>query len=202
MTPRRRLLLAAGLLALVAVIGLFKYLGLFAPADALAMRIVAHLRGMPGADGATWLSVWLAELGDGGARLYIALLAGLFLASAGRPRAMLWLLTAVVGMMILNALMKLVFLAPRPDVLEHLALTSGHSYPSGHAAGAMTLWGGIALLCRAPLATLFCLAMILATGFSRVWLGVHWPSDVLGGWIEGTAGLLAMSLILPSRQEG
>jgi len=190
---------ALALLALVVLIGLAKPGGLLQPLDRAAMSAVGHLRALPGADWITSASLLLARLGEGGGRVYIALVIGLFLAHAGRPRAMLWLLGTVAAMVPLNGLMKLAFLAPRPDLLAHLATVTSSSYPSGHAAGAMTLWGAVALLCRQPPIRLLCLAMILATGFSRVWLGVHWPSDVIGGWIEGMAWLLAMSLLLPAR---
>jgi len=200
--PRMRIRLALALIALVLLIGLAKTAGLFAPADMAAMHLMARLHAWPGADLATQASLGLAALGKGSARLYIALVAGLFLAFAGRPRAMLWLLGAVLLMMIVNQLLKTGFAIPRPDLPEALAMAAGHSYPSGHAMGAMTLWGAIALVGRMRWLTAVCALMILATGLSRVWLGVHWPSDVAGGWLEGAAGLLLLSLILPARTEG
>jgi len=193
---RRRLLGALSLAMLVGAIGLAQPLGLLAPLDRLAMKIVAHLRWWPFADYITALARLLDRAGAGGARIGMACLVALFLAYASRPRAVLWLLVATAGMALLNPLVKLLFLAPRPDLVEPLIVVSSPSFPSGHAAGAMALYGALALLGRSTVLWLACAAMIVATGASRVWLGVHWPSDVLGGWAEGTAWLLMLSFWL------
>lgn len=196
MSRSGRLALVTGLIALVAAIGLLQPTGLFAGIDTLAMRIVARLRQWPGADLATATAYRLDAIGKGGGRLFIALVIALFLARAGRPRAVIWLLASVAAMMAINALVKLVFAAPRPDAIEPLLIVTSHGFPSGHAAGAMTLFGAIALLWRSQALTGFCAAMILATGLSRVWLGVHWPSDIMGGWIAGAAWLLLTAPLL------
>lgn len=198
LTVRRRLALALLLAALVAGIGLAQPAGLLAPADRLAMKIIAHLRWLPVADWMTSFSLWLDRLGTGGARLGITFIVALFLARASRPAALLWLIVASCTIMLINPLVKALFLAPRPTVIEHLAVATGHSFPSGHAAGAMALCGALALLSRSPALQLICAGLIVATGLSRVWLGVHWPSDVIGGWAEGAAWLLVMSLWLPA----
>lgn len=202
LTARRRLLLALLLAGLVGVIGLLQPTGLFVPADQLAMKIVKHLRWVPGAEFVTGVSLWLDRLGSGGARIGIALGLALFLVRAGRSGAVLWLIVTVSAMTLINPLVKLLFLAPRPIVIEHLVEVTSNSFPSGHAAGAMTLYGAIALLSRAPAIQLICVGIIIVTGLSRVWLGVHWPSDVIGGWAEGAAWLLILSLWLPSDETG
>lgn len=200
MSRRSRLALVIGLAALVAAIGLLQPTGLFAGIDTLAMRIVEHMRQWPGAELVTALAYRLDTLGKGGGRIFIALVIALFLARAGRPRAVIWLLASVAAMMAINALVKLAFAAPRPDAIEPLLAVTSHSFPSGHAAGAMTLFGAIALLWPSRALSAFCAAMILATGLSRVWLGVHWPSDVMGGWIAGAAWLLLMAPLSASRR--
>lgn len=200
LSVRRRLLLALLLLACVAAIGLVQPLGLLAPVDRLAMKIVAHLRWWPIADYVTAIARLLDRAGEGGARIGIACLAALVLAYASRPAAMLWLLVATTGVALINPLVKLLFLAPRPAMVDHLVTVSSTSFPSGHAAGAMTLYGALALLSRSPALGLVCGGLIVATGASRVWLGVHWPTDVVGGWAEGAAWLLILSVWLPTRE--
>lgn len=199
MRPRQRLILAITLFALVIGIGLLKQAGIAAPIDEFGIRFVGFLRRLPGAGLVSTLSVWLHWWGAAGGRMFIALTLCMFLARAGRSDEVGWLLLVVAGMMALNSMVKLAFAVQRPiGVFPMDILEASYSFPSGHAAGAMTLYGAIATLTRLRLVHLFCLAMILATGASRVWLGVHWPSDVAGGWIEGAAWLLVMSLMLPT----
>lgn len=199
--PRRPLILAAALFGVVLLIGLSQQYSLVAPVDQLGLRIVGKLHGLPGAGLLTRLAVWLDRIGESGGRLFLVLALGLFLARAGRPRAMIWLMVAVGGVSLINPALKELFAAPRPFAfalpLPHMA--SGYSFPSGHAAGGMALYGAIAVLWPNRKTQLACATMILAMGASRCWLGVHWPTDVLAGWIEGLAWLLAASTVVAPR---
>ncbi len=109
--------------------------------------------------------------------------------------AALLVVAAVGGGMLLSTLLKLGFERPRPDLVPHAARVYTASFPSGHAMlSAVTYLTLGALLARVQpsrrLKTfLICLAVVLTIfiGASRVYLGVHWPSDVLAGWCVGAA---------------
>ena len=89
----------------------------------------------------------------------------------------------------------------RPDYEGHLVPVETFAFPSGHAANATLVWLCLALLVpRRPrtrlLAVWAAVWLALAVGATRVMLGVHWPSDVIGGWAFGlfwTLGLLRLS---------
>lgn len=87
----------------------------------------------------------------------------------------------------------------RPDVNEHLVVVTNPSFPSGHAAGSMIVYLTVALALfggtrwKWPAVTA-ALALSFAVGLSRNILGVHWPSDVVGGW---AFGLLWVLVALP-----
>ena len=112
--------------------------------------------------------------------------------------ALALVLVATLGGEGLNLLLKGLFDRPRPDLALHLAQVNSPSFPSGHAMESAVIYFTLAaLLARLvqprPLKLYFLgLAAFLSflVGFSRVYLGVHYPSDVLAGWTAGLAWAL------------
>ncbi|WP_336970933.1 phosphatase PAP2 family protein [Sphingobium aromaticiconvertens] len=129
-------------------------------------------------------------VGETVGRLVLLAVAIVWLLVGRRGWDALWLTATVLGGTLLNLALKQLFAAPRPDLLPHLDIVHSYSFPSGHAAGNLIFFGAIAMLGRRragwAIATL-CIALI---GVSRIWLGVHWPSDVTAGWVEGVGWLL------------
>jgi len=132
-------------------------------------------------------------------RLCLLALALAFLWRRARDRA-IWLLLLVIGGTLLNLALKQVFAAPRPDLLPHLDIVHTYSFPSGHSAGNMMFFGALAMLLGMRWAYGAAAVMITLIGASRVWLGVHWPSDVMAGWIEGLGWLVLCAAWLPARR--
>jgi undecaprenyl-diphosphatase len=115
------------------------------------------------------------------------------------------LLTAVsiLGGTVLSLLVKLLFERPRPDVVPHMVEVFTASFPSGHAMlSAVTYLTLGALMTRiqaGPRLKLYVMAVAVAVtllvGASRIYLGVHWPTDVLAGWCLGSAWALSCWLV-------
>jgi undecaprenyl-diphosphatase len=105
----------------------------------------------------------------------------------------------MAGGTLLNFVLKQIFAAPRPDLLPHLDIVHSYSFPSGHAAYNMMLFGALAMLSRRRIGYVLAGMVIALIGISRVWLGVHWPSDVLAGWITGFGWLCLCRHWLPAR---
>lgn len=109
---------------------------------------------------------------------------------------------ACVGAVILNQGMKLFFAKSRPELWTRLISEKSFSFPSGHALGSLVLYGFLAFI----LATAFpkgsrlvyaiAIVLIAAIGLSRLYLGVHWPTDVLAGYGVGFLWLMTCITML------
>jgi undecaprenyl-diphosphatase len=100
-----------------------------------------------------------------------------------------------------NSALKLAVARVRPDLLEPIVEERGFSFPSGHSALGMVAWGILAVLVtrsRLPLGLRRTIVvasgtLIFLIGLSRVWLGVHYPTDVLAGWTAGAVIVLVFA---------
>lgn len=127
--------------------------------------------------------------------VYVTACVVLYLAGTRRWRAAIFVAASVGGGEILSTGLKLFFQRPRPDLVPHGMETFTASFPSGHAmlsaVAYLTLAILLARISRGRRVKAFVLALGVVTtllvGISRVYLGVHWPSDVLAGWCIGAA---------------
>lgn len=168
-----------------------------------AILVALRAPGDPGEPiGPWWLDVAMRDITSMGSHTVLAIVtlgaAGYLL--VGRKRAAAaFVLAAVVGGALLGSALKIGFARPRPEVVAHLVDVSTLSFPSGHAMlSAVTFLTIGALLARQARggrlkAYLLGMAIVLTllVGASRVYLGVHWPTDVLAGWCAGGAWAMA-----------
>lgn len=136
----------------------------------------------------------------------LALVAGItagFLSLSGKSRMAAFVCGAVMGGIGASILLKDAFQRPRPDIVPHAAYVSTSSFPSGHSMMSAVVYLTLgALLARSQqrrrLKAYFLLVAVLLTlvvGVSRVYLGVHWPTDVLAGWAAGAIWAIVCWLV-------
>ena len=127
-----------------------------------------------------------------------------FLFLAGKRRTAWIVIISVLGGIALSNLLKWGFDRPRPDLVPHAAVVYSQSFPSGHAMlsaivyltlGALMARTEAAVRVKIYLLTAACL-LTLIVGISRVYLGVHWPTDVLAGWAVGASWALVCWLVM------
>jgi membrane-associated phospholipid phosphatase len=127
----------------------------------------------------------------------------IFLVSRRRLRDGLFFGIAVIGSAVLNIVAKNHYARMRPDLWISLTPETTYSFPSGHAMGSTTLGLAIILLCWPTrwrwLAIIASLVFMLLVGLSRVYLGVHYPSDILAGWTAAIAWTLGMYILVDQK---
>ncbi|MFD2578597.1 phosphatase PAP2 family protein [Novosphingobium colocasiae] len=120
-----------------------------------------------------------------------------------RREAVLFALTVASGWLV-NSLVKHLVGRARPEIVPHLTEAGGNSFPSGHSFNSAVVYIAMALAFAALSSraavrhTVICAALVvsLAIAWTRVWLGVHWPSDVIAGWLGGTGWAFLASAVL------
>lgn len=139
--------------------------------------------------------VEITALGTGTVVLMIVVVAGLFLVLTQHKGSAILLIVATAGGLVLNGVLKLGFDRPRPSIFIPTIHTVSSSFPSGHAMSSAIVYGTVAYLAARLhrrrwarwLVMSFAFIVILLISLSRIYLGVHYPSDVVAGVIIGLA---------------
>jgi undecaprenyl-diphosphatase len=156
--------------------------------------------------GPAWLREALFDitaLGGTTVLTMISVLAIAFLLLFGRYRHAAFTALATGGGALLGTLLKSMFARARPEVVPHLIEVHSLSFPSGHALNSAIVFLTLAVLLAREFKfwrlRIFVVGiaatLVLLIGFSRLYLGVHFPSDVLAGWSVGAAWALAMGIL-------
>lgn len=172
--------------------------------DAFDRRILLTLRNAQDPTqplGPAWFQEMMRDftaLGSTGVLVLVTAGAAGFLFLEGKRRAALAVILSVLGGMLISQLVKMGLDRPRPDLVPHATVVYTASFPSGHSMMAtavyLTLGALVARTRRIRRVKVFILVIAvlvsLLVGVSRVYLGVHWPTDVLAGWAVGAAWAL------------
>jgi undecaprenyl-diphosphatase len=209
-SSRRALLVVAVAAALV-----FVLCGVLATVPWPALR---HLDAIAPSAGHRWSeatagarvpAIVITTLGSPTAVDVVTVVVAVVLALRRRIRLAVVVVVARLGELGTESLAKLVVGRPRPDLLPVLTSAGGPSFPSGHSAGSAAVYGSVALvavvLLGRPLpwwVTSLVAAFLVLVAASRVVLGVHYPTDVLGGLALGTAwAVLALAVVPGARPD-
>lgn len=214
-----RLLLTFLALAIVAL-AFLKFASEVSEGDTMAfdrwvMLALRHPDNLAIPAGPAWLLPVMRDItnlgGPAGLTAITLVVAGFLLATRKFATAAL-VLAATIGGAILSGVLKDIFLRARPAIVPHLVFVDTTSFPSGHAMNSaivfLTLGALLTRTRKSRAARLYLVAaailLTLLVGISRVYLGVHWPSDVIAGWIVGAAWAtfcLAVARLLQARRQ-
>ena len=149
-----------------------------------------------------YVAFFFTTLGNGAFMTLLCIGAAAVLKRYGRPKAALFSLLTLLGLP-LNMLLKLIVHRPRPtaSLIRILFPEPGDSFPPGHAMGSVIVYGFLAFLAWTYIRDLprrrFWTAVLALTpigiSFSRIYIGVHWFSDIIGAWIFGMIVLLFLA---------
>ena len=164
------------------------------------LAVTLHANAIPAAT--TGLQL-LTQLGSTAVLFAVAAIAAGYLARLDRRPDAAFLILAFAGAEALTWSLKAVFQRERPSFEEPIATASSFSFPSGHALASFAVYGALAYVVlgglRSRRARVSCMGgavlLIVAIGFSRLYLGVHYLSDVLAGYSVGLAWLLLMTTV-------
>ena len=197
--PARSLAVVALLLLLVAALVVLIDLDAARPVD---QALIHAIRAAPLVAPLAWLRA-ATELGSTGWVALLAIGVGIVVAMARRPMLGVAAAATIALAALANTTLKLVVARSRPDLLPPIVVEPGYAFPSGHTLSATVAYGVIAVLvarsslpgiARAILVSLLGIVIVIV-GLSRIYLGAHYPSDVLGGWLAGLAWVVLFAAL-------
>ncbi|MGV1009751.1 MAG: phosphatase PAP2 family protein [Dermatophilaceae bacterium] len=170
-------------------------------------RAYAFMLAHPWCEALSRLATWVA----GGAVITtVTAVAVLVLVVADRRALAWWLALTVAGGSLVNTLVKMTIEQTRPPTAGVQTSAHGFAFPSGHTQAATVTYVAVVLVVAwqvwSPrrwarwVGAAGVVALVVAVGLSRVFLGAHWPSDVLGGWLFGAAWVASATTVLRVRQ--
>lgn len=168
-----------------------------------------HLDDLSDPIGANWVEELMRDitaLGGVGILTFFTLMSALYLILIEKPKLALFVVVAIATGTLMSFALKYGFDRPRPDLVPHGSYVYTHSFPSGHSLMSALVYFTLASLLarveprRRVKSFMFIMATLLTVsiGVSRVYLGVHWPSDVVAGWTAGIFWAGLCFLIAPS----
>ena len=158
--------------------------------------------------GPSWLQAAIRDMTALGSMICLLLFTffgSLFLFVDRKPRTAAYFFIVIITGVVCSQLLKSEFGRLRPDLVTHANTVFTNSFPSGHAMmSAVVYLTGASMIAQTRVEararhllfiSAFCITVLI--GISRIYLGVHWPTDVIAGWIAGTAWTLLCSAFLP-----
>jgi len=137
----------------------------------------------------------ITALGGVAVLTLVTIFSAIYLLLRKRKDLVLYLAAAAITGTVLSNLLKAGFSRPRPDIVPHEIFVYTASFPSGHSLVAAVIYLTLGVILAEAQTRyrlkiyILSVAIVLAllVGVSRIYLGVHWPSDVLAGWLAGSA---------------
>ncbi len=142
----------------------------------------------------------LTELGVFWGVFPVATITAFILLVRRRKLSLAYFITTLLGSIIINRSVKVLLHRVRPNLWESPAPEFDYGFPSGHAMSSMTLVAALAVLTWNTrwrwVVLIFGGLFVLAIGWTRLYLGVHYPSDILAGWMVSVAWAIGVSLLI------
>ncbi|MDQ3334142.1 MAG: phosphatase PAP2 family protein [Myxococcota bacterium] len=171
-------------------------------------RILLALRNAPddpiGSDAFQSAVMHISALGSGAVTSLIVLIATLFFALAGHVRYALLMVACSLGTLLGMFLLKTFYERERPTIVTHIDPPGGASFPSGHSMISAALYMTLAVLIARTLdkrrlrifVVVIGALLMMIVGLTRLYLGVHYPTDVLAGWTAGLTWALICGMLV------